>query len=140
MNSSVYVILWPAMGCLLVLAGIACIFVKKWLFSISLLLVGACVLGSWQYDRSNETITKLQFVLTDHTLIKANLQRPELSVYHVKVCGLEYGDWDANLFAKDIQTSNRPASIVLAELHKRPLTGTYLKSIANAPEPVARSR
>ena len=131
MNSPLYVILWPAAGCLFLVAGVVCMFARRWVFSGSLLLTAVLVLGSWQYDRSHETITKLRFFLCDHTLIKANQQRPELSVYHVKVCGLEFGDWEGNLRAKDIQLTKNPGSVVVAELGKRPLTGTYLKSIAD---------
>src|SRR5439155_18874940 len=111
-----------------------CAVGKKWLFSVSLLLLGALLVGSWQYNRTHEIVTKLQLLLGDHTLVKTNSKRPELSIYRVKVCGLEMGDWEGNLQAKDINLT-RPGSVVLAELRKRPFTGTYLKSVANLPLP-----
>jgi len=134
MNSLLFAILWPGIGCAFLLIAIVCAVGKKWLFSVSLLLLGALLVGSWQYNRTHEIVTKLQLLLGDHTLVKTNSKRPELSIYRVKVCGLEMGDWEGNLQAKDINLT-RPGSVVLAELRKRPFTGTYLKSVANLPLP-----
>ncbi|HTD85299.1 MAG TPA: hypothetical protein VK850_01870 [Candidatus Binatia bacterium] len=135
MNSPLYAILWPGTGCLLLLGGILCMMLKKRLFSGSFLVLASLLLGSWQYDRSHETITKLHLAFGDHTLVKANAERPELSIYHVALYGLEMGNWEGDLAAKDIHTTKKPGSIVVAELRKRPLTGTYIKSISDQPLP-----
>src|SRR6185503_9887138 len=134
MNASLFNILWPGVGAAFLVLAAICALGKKWLFSGSLLFLGALTVGIWQYNRTHETITKLNLLLGDHTLVKANPQRPELSVYHVKVCGLEFGDWEGNLPAKDIDLTRRE-SVVKVELRKRPFTGTYLKSVANLPLP-----
>ena len=134
MNSPLFEILWPAGGCAFLLIAVLCAVGRKWLFSGSVLLISGLLIGSWQYNRTHETITVLNLLLGDNTLVKTNAAHPELSLYHVKVCGLEYGDWEGNLHAKDVDLP-RPESVVKVELRKRPFTGTYLKSVANLPLP-----
>lgn len=134
MTAVTYSVLWPAMGLVFLLTGGICLFGKKWLFAASLLLVGILVAGSWQYNRTHEKISKLQLALIDNTRVKEDRERPDRSIFHVKVTGLELGIWEGNLRAADIHL-DRPGTIVVAELAERPLSGTYLKSIASLPQP-----
>ena len=125
-------VVWPGAAVVFLLTGVACAFGKKWLFASSLLCVGILLAGSWQYNRTHEEISTLQLFLVEHKLVKANVRKPEESVYEVLVTGMERGTWRANLRAADIRLT-KPSQIVLVELRKRPLTGTYVKSVADQP-------
>src|SRR5687767_7681073 len=125
-------VLWPGAAVVFLLTAVACAFGKKWLFASSLLCVGILLAGSWQYNRTHEQISTLQLFLVEHKLVKTNVSKPEESVYEVLVTGMERGTWRANLRAADIRLT-KPGQIVLVELRKRPLTGTYVKSVADRP-------
>jgi hypothetical protein len=126
-------VLWPVCASAFLLTGLICLFGRKWMFAISLLLVGLLLCGSWQYNRTHEDLSTLQLLLAGHRLVKANPARPAESVYEVSLCGMERGNWTVKLPAKNIRLT-RPGQIVLVEFGKRPLTGTYIKSVASLPE------
>jgi hypothetical protein len=63
-------------------------------------------------------------------LIKENREHPEKSLFFVRASGLELGMWEGKIRAENIHLTKQ-ASIVVVELGKRPLTGTYIKSVAD---------
>lgn len=128
----VQTVLWPAAAGLFLLMGIICLFVRKWLFGASLLVVGLLLGGSWQYNRTLEEVSTFHVLLTSLQLVKDNPAQPEEAIYEVSVSALERGNWVAKLRAKDIQLT-RPEQVVVVEFGKRPMTGTYIKSIRNRP-------
>src|SRR5687768_7617327 len=86
-------ILWPGAAAVFPVMGLICLFGRKWLFAISLLVAGALLGGSWQYNRTHEEVSTLQLALAGQKLVKPNAEKPEESVYEVVLSGMELGIW-----------------------------------------------
>src|ERR1043165_544744 len=123
-------ILWLGVAAPFAISAIVCLLAKRWAFGIGLLLPGLLLGWAWQYDRTHETTSQLNLLLFDHKLIKENQEHPEKSLYFIRASGLELGMWEGKVRAEDIHLTKQ-ASIVLVKLGKRPLTGTYIKSVAD---------
>jgi hypothetical protein len=128
----IYAVVWPAMGVVFLVSAALCFVSKKKMFAVSLGMTGVLLLGSWQYNRTHETTSKLQLALVSQKLVKENPDRPEESIYNVSLSGMELGVWRVNLRAADIRLT-KPGTIVLVEFRKRPLTGSYISSITSLP-------
>jgi len=134
MMSPAYVVLWPVVASFFVLGGVACLVVRRRGFGIGLLIPGVLLFGSWTYDRTHEQVSSLQVMLLENKLVKEHRENPERSVFYVTVTALEMGNYQGKLRASDIRlTTPKPkaGSIVAVEIGKRPLTGSYLKSMAS---------
>jgi len=130
MTTLFYDLLWPGVAAALLLSAVICLICKRWVFGVGLLIPGILLLGSWRYDRTHEQVSKLHVALLENKLVKANRAHPEDSIFYVRVTAMEVGNWEGKLRAADIHLT-RPGTIVVVEIGKRPLTGSYLKSVAS---------
>lgn len=130
--SVIYTLLWPGLAAVFLAGALFCFCGRKRMFGSNLAIVGLLLIGSWQYNRTHETSSSMQLAFVGQKLVKEDRERPEQTVYQVTLSGLELGVWRANVRAADIRITT-PGTIVLVEFRKRPLTGTYIKSVASLP-------
>jgi hypothetical protein len=130
MISPIYDLLWPGVACAFLLTAVVCFVCRRWVFGIGLSIPGVLLLGTWRYDCTHEQVSKLHVALLENKLVNENREHPENSLFYVRVTALEMGSWEGKLRAADIHLTG-PGTIVTVEIGKRPLTGSYLKSVAN---------